>query len=132
MSFCSQGGGGSAQLPPLDTEPPGVGQTPLDADPLGLGRPPLDADPTPKVGQTPLPDTVNKRAVRILLECILVKVKRLSVTLLSVLIVYFVREIQIELSEIAILRFLLQSVFIILQCVQLYLAQSIILRCLLI
>ena len=72
MSFCSQGGGGSAQLPPLDTEPPGVGQTPLDADPLGLGRPPLDADPTPKVGQTPLPDTVNKRVVRILLECILV------------------------------------------------------------
>ena len=118
-------GEGSAQLPPpLDAEPPRVGQTPLDADPLGLGRSPsLDADPTPKVGQTPLPDTVNKRAVRILLECILVKVKRLSVTLLSVLIVYFVREIQIELSEIAILRFLLQSVFIILQCVQLCLAR---------
>ena len=68
---------------------PPVGQTLLDADPLGgppgcwpPGRPPGRADPLgcrsplgrllPPVGQTPLPGYVNKRAVRILLECILV------------------------------------------------------------
>ena len=54
--------------------PHGVRQTPLDADPpdvdpqmqspLVFGRPPLDADP--------LPNMVNKWAVHILLECILV------------------------------------------------------------
>ena len=83
---------------PTDADPPGVGHTPprcrppLDADPLRLGRSPLsprppDADPPPRVGQTPLhppqiqtpprcrpppPITLNKRAMRILLECILV------------------------------------------------------------
>ena len=86
------GRGGSA----LDADPPGLGRLPWGwADPLGLGRPPrlgkppVDADPPqlgrppgveqdspgcrlPEVGQTPA-DTVNKRAVRILLECILVQ-----------------------------------------------------------
>ena len=48
VSFCSQGGGVSAQpQPPLADL--GVGQTPLDADPPGLGRTP------PQVGQTPPP-----------------------------------------------------------------------------
>ena len=59
---------------PLGCRPPGVGQTTLVADPP-------DADPNPEVGQRfgrgldadiPPPDTVNKRAVHILLECILV------------------------------------------------------------
>ena len=89
------GGGGSAQLPP-DADPYGVGQTPPRCRPpgvgqtprcrpLGLGRPPKMqtpwgwADPPPMqtpLGwadppiQTPPSDTVNKRAVRILLECI--------------------------------------------------------------
>ena len=63
-------GRGSAQPPALDADPPGVGQTSLDADPLGWPDPP-DADP-PGVWQIPPPDTVNKRSVRILLECILV------------------------------------------------------------
>ena len=114
MSFCSQGGGGSAHPPPHrqtcrgwqtplpDADPPigrpgGVGQTPLDADPpcrqtwgswadpppmqtlLSRAPPPRDADPLPpdadpRPGRPPPPrGYVNKRAVRILLECILVK-----------------------------------------------------------
>ena len=46
QSFCSQGGGGSAQPSYADL---GIGQTPLDADPpgrpWGVGRPPLDGEP---------------------------------------------------------------------------------------
>ena len=46
--------------------PPGVGQNP--APRLGRPRPP-NVDPP---NADPAPDTVNKRVVRILLECILV------------------------------------------------------------
>ena len=65
------------QTPRMQTPSPGLGrphhptwmQIPLPwgwADPLGFGR-------APRVWQTPPPpDTVNKWAVRILLECILV------------------------------------------------------------
>ena len=74
-----RGGGGSA----LDADPPELGRLPWMQTPLGLGRPPQGwADPM-GLGRTPLdadpqrlrrpPDTVNKRAVRILLECILVQ-----------------------------------------------------------
>ena len=56
---------------PLDAYPP-------DADPP-IYRPPLDADPPTNAGTPPPPtihgilrDTVNKRTVRILLECFLV------------------------------------------------------------
>ena len=70
--------GGVGQTP-LDADPPvarpgGVGQTPPpDADPLRQS--PLDADPPPRQSPPPPRDTstLNKRAVRILLECILVK-----------------------------------------------------------
>ena len=80
--------------PPGCRLPPRVEQTPLDADPPGLADPPgcrpskLGRSPpgcrSPWVGQNPQgwadppgyrpppPDTVNKWAVRILLECILV------------------------------------------------------------
>ena len=51
--------------------PLGVGQTPPDADPLGLGRPTRCRPPWGWAD--PPSDTVNKRAVRILLECILVR-----------------------------------------------------------
>ena len=85
--------------PLLDADPPRVGQTQLDADtnrgwayPTGLGRSPLDAD-LPGLGRPPWmqippdvdpswmqtprgwadpPNMVNKQAVCILLECILV------------------------------------------------------------
>ena len=56
QSFCSEGGGGSAQPPYADL---GIGQTPLDADPLadlgGVGQTPLDGEPprwTPPPEQT--------------------------------------------------------------------------------
>ena len=68
--------GGICPTPPLDADPPpGVGQTPLYAD--SPPSPKVGQTPwmqTPRVGQTlpPPPDTVNKRAVRILLQCILV------------------------------------------------------------
>ena len=58
--------------PPPDADPPGVGQTPPGCRPRPrVGKTPLDATPPPGVGQTNPTDTVNKRAVRILLECIL-------------------------------------------------------------
>ena len=57
-------GGGERSAPP-GCRPPRIGQTP-----------PLDADPTPRgwadTPPHPTPDTVNKRTVRILLECMLV------------------------------------------------------------
>ena len=96
QSFCSRGEG-SAQPPYADL---GIGQTPLDANPLadlgGVGqtppgeppggphplsrphpacRPPPDADLPWMKPHPPSPSPpryVNKRAVRILLECILV------------------------------------------------------------
>ena len=51
---------------PLDADLPPGWAAPLDADPSQCWADPPDADPPPP------PDTVNKRAVRILLECILV------------------------------------------------------------
>ena len=61
---------GWADLPDADPSPdadsPWVGQTPQMQTPLGC-RPPHP------IRCRPPPDTVNKRAVRILLECILVK-----------------------------------------------------------
>ena len=80
-------------IPPWMQTPPGFGQTPqvrqtpLDADPRGWADPQARqtpwmqtsrgwADPPgcrpPGLGRPPPPNTVNKRAVRILLECILV------------------------------------------------------------
>ena len=53
-------GEGSAQ-PPLDAEPP-------DSEP----PPPPMYTPPPPLDENPSPDTVNKREVCILLECILV------------------------------------------------------------
>ena len=75
--------GGGLGRPPTNADPPGIGQTPPDADPPGLGRPPRCrlpwgwADPPPQGWADPPdadapPNTVNKRAVRILLEFILV------------------------------------------------------------
>ena len=59
--------------PGLGRPPPQVGQTPMDAD---SPPPPTHtqgwADPSNADGCRPPPDTVNKWAVRILLECILV------------------------------------------------------------
>ena len=67
-----------------DADPPPLGradspwmQTPPDADPPGLSRPPWMQTPPDtdslRLGRPPHPppDMVNKRAVRILLECIL-------------------------------------------------------------
>ena len=77
QSFCSQGVRGVCPSPWMQTQ--GWADPLLDADdPWGWADPPpLDAD-LPGVGQTPHmqtpPHTVNKRAVRILLECILVSV----------------------------------------------------------
>ena len=71
---------GVGQTPPPGLRkppPPGVGQHPWMLIPPGLGSP-LDADPSqcwadpPDADLPPSPDTVNKRAVRILLKCILV------------------------------------------------------------
>ena len=78
----------------LDADPPGLGRPPLDADPQGWADPPWMQTPqgwvdppgcrppsglgrppwmqTPWLDRPP-PHTVNKRAVRILLECILVE-----------------------------------------------------------
>ena len=62
--------------PPGWADPPGVGQTPLDANPSQVGQIPRGwGDPPgcrpPWGWADPPPDTVNKRAVRILLECML-------------------------------------------------------------
>ena len=78
--------------PPLDADPlhPWAGQIPLDADPPWMQTPSPQGWADPRrcrptgVGQTPPPgcrspldedppDTVNKWAVRILLECIIVR-----------------------------------------------------------
>ena len=81
--------GGSASVhagiphPPQEQTPP-RGRHPLGADaPPPKSRPPLEADPpeqtyptleqTPPPAQSMLGDTVNARAVRILLECKLVQ-----------------------------------------------------------
>ena len=68
-----EGGLPNPPTPGVGQTPPRVGQTPQDADPPRVGQTiplPLDADPG--WADPPRPDTVNKRAVRILLECILV------------------------------------------------------------
>ena len=57
---------------PLDADPPPRSRPHPDADPLPLRcRPPWKHTPSPQK-QAPSPDTINKRAVHILLECILV------------------------------------------------------------
>ena len=76
VSFCPQGEGLASQhasqvtWPDGDLHPRGIEQTPPDTDPLDAD-PPLEADTRPHIHGI-LRDTVNKRAVRILLECILV------------------------------------------------------------
>ena len=75
------GGGGGLPNPP-DADSLGLGRPPPGCRPPGVGQTPPGCRP-PRVGQTPPmqipldadpPDTVNKRAVRILLECILVAI----------------------------------------------------------
>ena len=68
LSFCSQGGGGvPGQVPPRQVYPPGQVH-PVGRYTPSAGTPPL-ARYTPSNACW---DTVNKRAIHILLECILV------------------------------------------------------------
>ena len=74
QSFCSQGGGGD-NPPPPGRYPPGQVHPPGQAPPRQVHPTPGQAPPRPGTppGQThPSPVMVNQRAVRILLECILV------------------------------------------------------------
>ena len=84
--FCSQEGGSASvhagiqspdQTPPWDQTKPPRGQTPPRSRPPGIRPPTPGADPhgpdAPE--QCMLGDMGNKRAVRILLECILVENK---------------------------------------------------------
>ena len=74
-------GGGPGQVPPRQAPPPGT-HPPWQAPPPGRhppGRhPPWQAPPPgrhpPRQAPPPPPDTVKARPVRILLECILVKI----------------------------------------------------------
>ena len=76
VSFCSQGRGGLGRPPryrppfQMQTSPPGLGRPPGMQTPTGWADAPGMQTP-PGLGRPP-PNTVNKRLVRILLECILV------------------------------------------------------------
>ena len=61
----------AADTPPGTRHPPGA-NTPLEADPPGANCPP-PLEQTPPSEQSILGDMVNERAVRILLECNLVR-----------------------------------------------------------
>ena len=57
--------------PWMENPPPWDGEPPLDGEPPGWRNPPLDGEPPPPYGK--------ERAVRILLECILVSLLYCSV-----------------------------------------------------